>query len=76
MIASLRAIGKTFYNECADMVEKMEGREFACFMTEFFDRYYRECMEYKLPVLKNISVPLDSRLMKLEESSQAHVCHM
>ena len=69
MISSLRAIGKPFHNECADMVEKMEGREFACFMTEFFDRYYSKCMEYKLPVLKNISVPLDSRLMKLEEST-------
>ena len=47
----------------------MDGREFAYFMTEFFDRYYSKCMEYKLPVLKNISVPLDSRLMKLEEST-------
>ena len=58
-----------FYTECIKKLEAMDPLEFQFQMKELTDRYYCTEREYKLPFLRNASVPLDSRLMKVEESA-------
>ena len=58
-----------FYAECIQTLENMDPLEFQFRMRELADRYHSTEREYKLPFLRTASVPLDSRLMKLEKST-------
>ena len=71
MIAEMIAIDKDkngFHRDCADALTDISEEEFAFFMTEFQDAYVMHSLEYKIPVLKSVQMPLDSRLMKIEPS--------
>lgn len=59
---------KPFYTECICKLETMSPDEFQFQMKELQDQYQAARLEYRLPTVRNVSVPLDSRLMKLEES--------
>ena len=58
----------SFYTECICKLETMSPDEFRFQMKELQDQYQAARLEYRLPTVRNVSVPLDSRLMKLEES--------
>lgn len=68
MIRSMHQIGQAFHLECAEALEQMPDAEFRICRAEFMDLYAMSSMEYRIPELKRVSVPLDSRLMKLERS--------
>ena len=64
------ANGKTgFYKDCADTLDSMDKDEFRFLMQEFMDSYAVHAMEYRIPHISRAEVPLDSRLMKIEESA-------
>ena len=69
MIHSMRQIGQTFHLECVETLEQMSDTEFRFSRNEFMDLYATCAMEYRVPELRQVSVPLDSRLMKLEKSN-------
>ena len=62
-----------FYTECIKELEGMDPIEFEFLTKELQDLYHATKLEYKIPFLKSVSVPLDSRLMKLEASKQVKV---
>lgn len=68
MAASMRQIGKTFHLECAEALETMPEETFRQLQMEFLERYASKDLEYRIPELKTVSVPLDSRLMRLEKA--------
>lgn len=68
MISSMKALGKKFHMDCARELEAVDDGAFSFLMAEFRDQYAMSCMEYRLPQPEQVSVPLDSRLMKLEPS--------
>lgn len=47
----------------------MPDEEFAFRMEEINDSFAMLSLEYKVPVISKARIPLDSRLMKLEESN-------
>lgn len=59
---------RPFYQECADTLRSMADDAFAVQMMEFQDFYASACLEFQAPQLRSVSVPLDSRLMKIEPS--------
>lgn len=69
MIEFMRSLKATFHQECAVMLEAMTESDFSFAQIEFLDKYNTKSMEYRIPQLKAVSVPLDSRLMKIEASS-------
>lgn len=69
MIMLMKEIGQKFHLECADALERMVEKDFSAAQMEFADSYASRCLEYRVPVLRNVSVPLDSRLMRLERST-------
>lgn len=58
-----------FYKDCADTLDSMDKDEFRFLMQEFMDSYAVHAMEYRIPHISRAEVPLDSRLMKIEESA-------
>lgn len=74
MIAAMQSLAcktRPFYQECADALHSMTEESFAVQMMEFQDLYASACLEFRIPKLHGVSVPLDSRLMKIEPS--AHI---
>lgn len=69
MVDIMRSIKQEFHQKCASELEQMTTEEFNHLQQEFTDRYIYRSMEYKIPELKSVSVPLDSRLMRLEKSA-------
>lgn len=57
-----------FYEKCAKTLSEMPDEEFAFRMEEINDSFAMLSLEYKVPVISKARIPLDSRLMKLEES--------
>lgn len=57
-----------FYQECVDALNAMTDDEFDYQMSVFQDAYVSYSLEYKIPEVRHASIPLDSRLMKLEKS--------
>lgn len=68
MIKAMRTIKKPFHQECADALEQMSTDEFCFHQMDLMDRYAACSLEYRIPQLKSVSVPLDSRLMVIEPS--------
>lgn len=58
-----------FYEKCAKTLSEMPNEEFAFRMEEINDSFAMLSLEYKVPVISKARIPLDSRLMKLEESN-------
>lgn len=58
-----------FYEKCAKTLSEMPDEEFAFRMGEINDSFAMLSLEYKVPVISKVQIPLDSRLMKLEESN-------
>ena len=58
-----------FYEECAKKLHELSEREFFHLQLEFQERYASKSLEYRIPKLRSVSVPLDSRLMKIEKST-------
>lgn len=69
MIKAMNGIGKKFHKECAQELSAMTNEKFHEIQSQFLDAYTARSLEYKIPELRNVSVPLDSRLMKLERST-------
>lgn len=68
MISTMEKLGKDFYLECAKKLQDMTEEEFTITQRIFQDLYAMKCLEYRIPQLQSVSVPLDSRLMKIEAS--------
>ena len=60
--------GKAFHKECFDMILVMDTDSFRLMLGAFRDAYAMAALERKAPHLHHAEVPLDSRLMRLEES--------
>ena len=58
-----------FYEKCAKTLSEMPDEEFAFRMEEINDSFAMLSLEYKVPIISKARIPLDSRLMKLEESN-------
>lgn len=69
MIKAMNGIGKKFHKECALELSAMTNEMFHDIQVQFLDAYATRSLEYKIPELRTVSVPLDSRLMKLERST-------
>lgn len=72
MISEMRSISKKkddFYSRCAAELDSMDEAVFRTEMAAMADSYAMYRMEYRVPELRSAEVPLDSRLMKIEESS-------
>ena len=65
----MNAIGKAFHKECAEKLHQMSEKEFSYLQMEFQEGYASKSLEYRVPKLHSVSVPLDSRLMKIEPST-------
>lgn len=68
MVSVLASIGQKFHKDCIREIQGLTDREFSFLMKEFADQYAMLSLEYRIPQLKSVSVPLDSRLMKIETS--------
>ena len=68
-IASKTKKDKTFYEECISILNEMSDDEFTFKQAEFMDMYISLSTEYRIPELKRAQMPLDSRLMKIEKST-------
>lgn len=82
MAAAMRAIadnrknGRGFYLETADKLDAMSDQAFADAMLSFADEYAMACLLFQIPHCRRGMVPLDSRLMVLEESVQTACTHV
>lgn len=68
MTDMMKSLKQKFHQECASLLEAMSDNEFSDKQSEFTYRYAAKNLEYRTPVLRNVSVPLDSRLMRIEKS--------
>ena len=69
MEETMRQIEGTFYEDCAKTLHEMSEKEFSDLQLEFQERYATKSLEYRVPKLRFVSVPLDLRLMKIEQST-------
>lgn len=68
-IASKTKKDKAFYEDCISILNEMSDDEFTFKQAEFMDMYISLSTEYRIPELKRAQMPLDSRLMKIEKST-------
>ena len=68
-IASKTKKDKAFYEDCISILNEMSDDEFTFKQVEFMDMYISLSMEYRVPELRRAHMPLDSRLMKIEVST-------
>ena len=77
MIACLNEIIKaarikkdiTFYRDCIAQLQNMSADEFEEQMMEFRDLYDMVSIQFKTPHVKSEAIPFDSRLMRIEPST-------
>ncbi len=69
MEETMQQIEGTFYEDCVKTLHELSEKEFLGLQMEFQERYASKSLEYRLPKLCFVSVPLDSRLMKIEQST-------
>ena len=68
-LAGLYSVTKNeFHKECFDTILAMGVDDFHLMLAGFRDTYAMACLERKVPEVRHVEVPLDSRLMKLEAS--------
>lgn len=68
MLAVLEEVGQKFHLECAAKLREMDDDRFRFIQQDLLVHYQLISMEYRIPQLRSVSVPLDPRLMKLEPS--------
>ena len=73
MEETIRQIEGTFYEDCTKTLHEMSEKEFSDQQLEFQERYASKSLEYRVPKLRFVSVPLDSRLMKIEQSTDTKI---
>lgn len=76
MVSSMKTLKKDFYLACASELRAMTDAEFTLQQTVFQDLYAMKCMEYRIPQLRSVSVPLDSRLMTVEPSEHVKTAYI
>ena len=76
MEETMRQIEGTFYEDCAKKLHEMSEKEFSDLQLEFQERYASKSLEYRVPKLRFVSVPLDLRLMKIEQSTEIGRAHV
>ena len=76
MVSSMKTLKKDFYLACASELRAMTDAEFTLQQTVFQDLYAMKCMEYRIPQLRSVSVPLDSRLMTVEPSEHVKTAYV
>lgn len=76
MVSSMETLKKDFYLACASELRAMTDAEFTLQQTVFQDLYAMKCMEYRIPQLRSVSVPLDSRLMTVEPSKHVKTAYV
>lgn len=76
MISAMESLKKDFYLDCASELRTMTDAAFALQQTVFQDLYAMKCLEYRIPQLRSVSVPLDSRLMTVETSKQVKAAYV
>lgn len=59
-----------FYASCVEKLTAMTEQEFYQASLSFQDSYVMYDAEYKIPQLSSVELPMDSRLMRIEESTQ------
>lgn len=77
MIACLNEIVKTarvkkdttFYLDCTAQLQNMSADEFEEQMIELYDLYDMVSVQFRMPYVKSEAIPFDSRLMKIEPST-------
>lgn len=77
MIACLNEIIKaarikkdiTFYRDCIAQLQNMSADEFEEQMIELCDLYDMVSVQFRMPYVKSEAIPFDSRLMKIEPST-------
>ena len=69
MEETMRQIEGTFYEDCTKTLYELSEKEFSDLQLEFQERYASKSLEYRVPKLSFVSVPLDLRLMKIEQST-------
>ena len=69
MEETMHQIEGTFYKDCVKTLNELSEKEFSDLQMEFQERYASKSLEYRIPTLRFVSVPLDSRLMKIEQST-------
>ena len=69
MEETMQQLEGTFYEDCAKTLHEMSETKFSYLQLEFQERYASKSLEYRIPKLHSVSVPLDSRLMKIEKST-------
>ena len=58
-----------FYMDCIAQLQNMSADEFEAQMDEFHDLYDMVSVQFKIPHVKSEAIPFDSRLMKIEPST-------
>lgn len=76
MVSAMESLKKDFYLDCASELRTMTDAAFALQQTVFQDLYAMKCLEYRIPQLRSVSVPLDSRLMTVETSKQVKAAYV
>ena len=76
MVSSMETLKKDFYLACASELRAMTDAEFTLQQTVFQDLYAMKCMEYRIPQLRSVSVPLDSRFMTVEPSKHVKTAYV
>lgn len=76
MISAMEDLKEDFYLDCAKKLRDMTEEEFMITQKIFQDLYAMKCMEYRIPQLRSVSVPLDSRLMKIEPSDHVKTLYV
>ena len=69
MEETMQQMEGTFYEDCTKTLHELSEKEFSNLQMEFQERYASKSLEYRIPQLLFVSVPLDSRLMKIEQST-------
>ena len=58
-----------FYMDCIAQLQNMSADEFDAQMVEFHDLYDMVSVQFRIPHVKSEAIPFDSRLMKIEPST-------
>ncbi|MDD6257908.1 MAG: hypothetical protein PUA69_01390, partial [Erysipelotrichaceae bacterium] len=59
----------TFYLDCIAQLKAMSDDEFDAQMMEFYDLYDMVSVQFRIPYVKSEAIPFDSRLMRIEPST-------
>ena len=59
----------TFYLDCIAQLQNMSDDEFDAQMMEFHELYDMISVQFRMPYVKSEAIPFDSRLMKIEPST-------